>query len=265
MDVNEIKVRVNKPARKTRYARDEWNKDFLHEVLQVRLHSGEVYAIDFTGAQYGWYEPITEWGRYSLCCTEITRVTSIAVDDKRPLGSRARSMMMSTFLEPWDDRSDLQRAIPMFGECLRREFNKVFIQEVVSRHPRGSDILKLEPRAFETVEKEILSRTKQMTDDAAEKVDALLSIIEIEARLCNEAMRKEIAPDTGAILKYGLTKVAGLFNGGWIRDGLTGRLTSVSLKKFKQDKDYGTKYMNGILAEQTPWGDLTLDYGFRCL
>jgi hypothetical protein len=238
-----------------------WDQDFLHEVLQVRLHSGEVYAIDFTGAQYGWYEPITEWERYSLRCTLITRITPFGVDDKRPLGSRARSMLMSTFLEPWDNRTDLQRAIPVFGECLRREFNKKFIQEVVSKYARGSDILKLETRTFEAVEKEILSKTKQITNDGTEKVDALLTIIEIEARLCNQAMREEIAPDTGAILKYGLTKLAALFNGEWVRDGLTGRLTPVSLKRFMQDKDYGIEYMDGVLAEQKLWGDLTLDYG----
>ncbi|KEQ71396.1 hypothetical protein M436DRAFT_74462 [Aureobasidium namibiae CBS 147.97] len=261
MDVKETKVRVQKPARKSRYACDEWNQDFLHEVLQVRLHSGEVYAIDFTGAQYGWYEPITEWSRYSLRCKEIIRVLAFVVDDKRPLGSRARSMLMGTFTDPWDDRSDVQRAIPMFGECLKREFNKVFVQEVVSKHPRGLDILKLEARKFEAVEKEILSLTKQIAHEAAEKVDVLLPIIIDEAYQCNEEMRKQIAPDTGAILKRGLLKLAALFNGEWLRDDMTGRLTSVSLKRLIEDEDYAVKCMKGVLVEQELWGNLNLNHG----
>ena len=224
-----------------------------------------MYAIDFTGAQYGWYEPITEWDKYSLRCTCITSITPFGVDDKRPLGSTARSMLMKTFSEPWDNRTDLQRAIPMFNECLKREFNKVFIQKVVSKHPRGSSMLKLPIEAFEAVEREILSLTKQMTNDATEKIDALLPVIESEARMCNKDMRKKAKPDIASILKLGLTKLAALFNGEWARDGSTGQLISISLKRFMEDEDYAEKYMNGVLAEQKLWGDLTLDWGMTSL
>lgn len=265
MDISEIKVKVNKPARKARYIGHRWDRDFLHEVLQARLQSGEVYAIDFTGAQYGWYEPITEWARFSQRCTEITRITELGVDGKRPLGSRARSMLMGTFFDPWDDRTDLQRTIPMFNECLKREFNKVFVQEVVSKRPRGSNVLKLLAGEFEAVEKEILSKTKQITNDAAEKVDALSQVIGSEARMCNKELRKNARPDAAAILKHGLTKLAALFNGEWARDGMTGRLISVSLERFMEDEDYAEKYMDGKLAEQKLWGDLTLDYGMNPL
>ncbi|KAI4755233.1 hypothetical protein E4T52_12813 [Aureobasidium sp. EXF-3400] len=230
VDIKEIKVKVNKPTRKARYVGHLWDQDFLHEVLQVRLQSGEVYAIDFTGAQYGWYEPVTEWNDFSLRCTEITRITPFGIDGKRPLGSTARSMLMGTFSEPWDDRTDLQRAIPMFNECLKREFNKVFVQEVISKHPCGSDILKLSAEEFGTVEKEILHKTKQITSEAAEKVDTLLSVIGSEARMCNKELRKKANADTGTILKHGLTKLAALFNGKWARDGSTGQLVSMSLK-----------------------------------
>jgi hypothetical protein len=173
-------------------------------------------------------------------------------------------MLIGSFWEPWDNRTDLQRAIPMFNECLKREFNKVFIQEVVSKHPQGSAILKLST-GFEAVEQEILSKTKQITRDAAEKVDALLPVIESEARMCNKEMRKQADPDIGAILKQGLTKLAALFNGKWARDGKTGQLTSLSLKRYMEDDDYAEKYLDGVLAEQKLWGDLTLDPGFRRL
>lgn len=266
MDIGEIKVKVNKPARKARYVGHQWDRDFLHEVLQVRLQSGEVYAIDFTGAQYGWYEPITEWDRFSLRCTEITRITVLGIDGKRPLGSGARSMLMGTFFDPWDDRTDLQRAIPMFNECLKREFNKVFVQEVVSKHPRGSNVLKLPAGEFEAVEKEIVSLTKQITNEAAEKVDALSPVIGSEARMCNKELRKKAKPDAAAILKRSLTNLAALFkNGEWARDGMTGHLTSLSLKRYMEDEDYAEKYLDGVLAEQKLWGDLSLDYGMNPL
>jgi len=260
-DVKEVKVQVKKPARKARYNGHQWDQDFLHEVLQVRLQSGEVYAIDLTGAQYGWYEPITEWNRFNLRCSEITRITVLGVDGKRLLGSGARSMLMGSFFDPWDNRTDLQRAIPMFNECLKREFSKVFVQEVVGKHTRGSDVLKLPAGKFEAVEKDILSKTKQITNDAAEKVDTLSQVIGSEARMCNKELRKEAKLDAAAILKHGLTKLAALFNGEWARDGMTGRLVSVSLERFMQDEDYAEKYMDGELAEQKLWGDLTLDYG----
>lgn len=195
-------------------------------------------------------------------CTEITRITPYGIDDKRPLGTAAGSMLIGSFWEPWDNRTDLQRAIPMFNECLKREFNKVFVQEVVSKHPRGSDVLKLST-GFETVEQWILSKTKQITRDAAGKVDALLPVIGSEARMCNKEMRKKADPDLGAILKHGLTKLAALFNGKWTRDGKTGQLISLSLKRYMTDDDYAEKYLDGELIESKLWGDLTLDPGFR--
>lgn len=263
MDIKEVKVKVNKSNRKARYVGHEWDREFLHEVLQVRLHSGEVYAIDLTGAQYGWYEPITKWDTFNMSCMEITRMTPLGVDGRRPLGSVARSMLFGSFFDPLDDRTDLQRAIPMFNECLKREFNKVFIQQIVSKHPRGLAVLKLSALAFEAMEKDILSKTKQITYDAAEKVDALLPIIESEARMCNKEMRKKIKPDIGTILKQGITKLAALFNGKWERDASSGRLNSVSLEQFMEDEEYAEKYTDGVLPEQKLWGDLTFDHGMR--
>jgi hypothetical protein len=260
VDIKEIKIQVNKPARKCRYTHDQFAQEFfLHEVLQVRLHSGEVYAIDFTGAQYGWYNPITEWNKFNLRCTELIRVTPTGMQDKLPLGSRARSWLVFTFSDPWDNRADFQRAIPVLGECLKREFNKVFIQEVISKHPCGSDILKLPSIEFEVVKREILSKTKQITSDAAEKVDVLLPIIMGETRLCNEEMRKKANPDRCAILKHGLYKLAGLFNSRWARDGPTGRLTSVPLKRMQSNRNVNNNYVLGKLAESKLWGDLILD------
>ncbi|KAG9840459.1 palmitoyltransferase akr1, partial [Aureobasidium melanogenum] len=260
VDIKEVKLKVRKSNRKARYAGHQWDQDFLHEVLQVRLHSGEVYAIDLTGAQYGWYEPITEWKELNKSCNEITRMTPFGVDGRRPLGSVARSMLFGSFFDPWDNRTDLQRAIPMFNECLKREFNKVFVQQIISKHPRGLDVLKLAAPAFETMEKEILVKTKQITYDAAEKVDAVCSVIGSEARICNKEMRKKSNSDIGTILKQSITKLAALFNGEWERDALTGRLNSVSLKQFMEDEEYAEKYMDGVLPEQKLWGDLTFDH-----
>ncbi|KAI5197489.1 hypothetical protein E4T39_07286 [Aureobasidium subglaciale] len=257
-DIKEIKVKVGKASRNARYTGYEWNRDFLHEVLRVRLQSGEAYAVDLTGAQYGWLEPITEWGRFSIHCTEITRLTPFGIDGHCELGFTAHTLLVSSFLQPWDDRTDLQRAIPMFNECLKREFNKTFVGQVVSRYPRGSDILKLSGPAFEAIQDDIVSRTHQITNDAAEKVDILQSIIVSEARSCNKRMRNEPQADTGEVLKYCLTKLAALFNGEWSRDVVTGRLISVSLQRFMEDECYAEKYVDGVLPEQKLWGDLTL-------
>ncbi|KAI5272559.1 Palmitoyltransferase akr1, ankyrin repeat-containing protein akr1 [Aureobasidium subglaciale] len=257
-DIKEINVKVVRAARNARYTGHEWNRDWLHEVLRVCLQSGEIYAVDLTGAQYGWFEPITDWERFSLHCTETIRVAPLGFEGQDQLGSTAQSLLVSAFLQPWDNRTDLQRAIPMFNECLKREFNKSFVGQIVSKYPRGSDILKLSGPAFVIVQNVILSEIQQITNDAAEKVDALLDVIISEARICNKAMRNEPNVGTGEILKYGLTKLAALFNGEWSRDGVTGRLNSVSLKRFMEDECYAEKYMDGVLPEQKLWGDLTL-------
>jgi hypothetical protein len=169
-------------------------------------------------------------------------------------------MLVGTFSDPWDGRTEAQRAIPMFGECLKREFNKVFVQEVVSKHPRGLDVLKLSSEEFELAEKHIISTTMRITDYAAEKVDALQSIIMIETRMCNERMRQEFMIDAGTILTDGLTQLAGIFNGEWLRNGLTGRLIPLAMMRCRQDQDYLNRYAGGELAEQKLWGDLTLDH-----
>lgn len=36
-----------------------------HSVLKVTLRSGEAYAIDLAGAQFGHYEPVVAWKHYN--------------------------------------------------------------------------------------------------------------------------------------------------------------------------------------------------------
>ncbi len=41
------------------------NMDYIsHEIIKVTLRSGEVFAVDITGAQYGYHEPVTPWTKY---------------------------------------------------------------------------------------------------------------------------------------------------------------------------------------------------------
>jgi hypothetical protein len=47
-------------------------QDYRHILLRVELTGGEEYAIDLSGAQYGYYEPITPWNVY-----RDTRVANI--------------------------------------------------------------------------------------------------------------------------------------------------------------------------------------------
>jgi hypothetical protein len=38
----------------------------LHQVLKVKLKTGEIFAVDITGAQFGWYEKVMAWEDYRL-------------------------------------------------------------------------------------------------------------------------------------------------------------------------------------------------------
>ncbi|KAK6002283.1 hypothetical protein QM012_001921 [Aureobasidium pullulans] len=261
-EIKETTVKVIKAPRRSRYVSQEWGGNFLHEVLQVRLHSGERYAIDLTGAQYGWFDkPVTEWDEFSSSCVEVVRTTPTCVAPKGRLGFNARSILMLAFSDPWDNRTDGQRAIPMFNECLRRQFNKEFIEQVISQHARGLDVLKLSSSAFETVKKDILLRAQQITYNTAEKIDAIWGLIQNYAQLCNNTMRENPNVDAPLILKQALIRLAAFFNGEWARDALTGRLTSISYKRFLEDKDYSKRVLSGVLPQQKLWGDLTLEPG----
>jgi hypothetical protein len=39
-------------------------RDCLHTCLRVTLNSGELYALDMTGAQFGYFEPVTPWKEF---------------------------------------------------------------------------------------------------------------------------------------------------------------------------------------------------------
>ena len=40
------------------------NGDYCHEIIQIRLKSGEIYAVDITGAQHGYYESVYPWEQH---------------------------------------------------------------------------------------------------------------------------------------------------------------------------------------------------------
>ena len=40
------------------------NAEYEHEIMKVTLKSGEVYAIDITGAQHGYYDAVYLWDQY---------------------------------------------------------------------------------------------------------------------------------------------------------------------------------------------------------
>ncbi len=40
------------------------NNEYGHEIMKVMLKSGEVYAIDITGAQHGYYDAVYLWDQY---------------------------------------------------------------------------------------------------------------------------------------------------------------------------------------------------------
>ena len=39
--------------------------DYTHTILRVTTKNGETYALDMTGAQYGWCEPVISWPLYN--------------------------------------------------------------------------------------------------------------------------------------------------------------------------------------------------------
>ena len=61
-DICEATLRMKDPAIVTFVETEGGN--WLHQVLRVKLACGEVYAVDITGAQYGWKEKLYTWNNY---------------------------------------------------------------------------------------------------------------------------------------------------------------------------------------------------------
>lgn len=50
--------------------------DYKHTIIRVTMKDGGTFALDMTGAQYGWSEPVTPWQLYSTSrVREIKEVT----------------------------------------------------------------------------------------------------------------------------------------------------------------------------------------------
>ena len=44
---------------------DDYSGKYVHTVMIMTMKNGEQYAVDFSGAQYGWHETIMPWALYS--------------------------------------------------------------------------------------------------------------------------------------------------------------------------------------------------------
>lgn len=66
-------------------------RDCLHTVIKATLKtSNEVFAIDMTGAQFGWYEPALPWEAYSTRRIKAVRETRAYHNESRVQRGRDR-------------------------------------------------------------------------------------------------------------------------------------------------------------------------------
>ena len=67
MAATQLEVRTKNEKRRTRMPQPRvlyLGGGVRHEVLQLKLRSGEVFAVDISGAQFGYYDPVTPWTVY---------------------------------------------------------------------------------------------------------------------------------------------------------------------------------------------------------
>lgn len=76
--------------------------DSDHRILRVTLPTGEVFAIDFTGAQYGWKETLYSWDTYVKY-----RVHNVQSVGQLGWGREALDAMLSTFAPDGPERAIL--------------------------------------------------------------------------------------------------------------------------------------------------------------
>jgi hypothetical protein len=78
VNIEEVSLEPKNPKRQVIDVnlQQEGKNDTPHNILKVEIKNGEVYTLDLTGAQFGYYDAITPWEEYSN-----TRVERIIVRD----------------------------------------------------------------------------------------------------------------------------------------------------------------------------------------
>ena len=119
----------------------------LHQLLQIKLKSGEVYAFDISAAQHGYHDSVIPWDRYLEA-----RVKTL---EKSQRFGQAQSRL---FHPPMHEREGWPGAIRSMNRIWCKNFEK-YLRKSEARMPL-TKILKLPDSSFSAAQEEFLNGVK---------------------------------------------------------------------------------------------------------
>jgi hypothetical protein len=163
-DISEISVKFKNPKRKlitVDYKGREEHVDFHHQLIKVTLKQGAgQFAMDFTGAQYGYFAPVVPWQEY--------------------YDSRVREMVYGltphVYFGGFKKHLEAQKCMPGFeGACTRLNMmgsdwmkGQVDVLQNVAKLPIPG-FLKFPQPKFDAVRKLLVADLKEMYSDGMVK------------------------------------------------------------------------------------------------
>lgn len=133
--------------------------------MRLTLASGEVYALDITGAQFGIERALMPWETYSQY------LDGPDVEQSSTHGRLYELWMYRDTFRTTDNRNDLQEKT--IADLLKINFNDEFERRVVAKQPKAIALLKCSAQEYQKSEEEILATVKKMSADIATKLDLM--------------------------------------------------------------------------------------------
>jgi len=148
----------------------------LHKALVVMLHTGETYALDVTGAQFGRYYAVAPWERYAA--ENVARIVKIS-----PFNAQNTKLAREVFA-----MDDDQRALPEWLETLAKAFRKLFAAELGMKTQSAGFLLKGRSADFEEKKVDLAKKATRCTEEAVRQLEPTWPLL---VRKVREEMMKD--------------------------------------------------------------------------
>lgn len=126
----------------------------IHDVIRVKLASGEEFAIDLSGAQYGWQDKIYTWETYLNHRGDM--------DEMGDMGTACRVEVqeLSSFAQ-----DDFHRAPDELRHEISRDMSKAIEEFLVARGTTAKKFMSLASPKFQALQTDLIAVAKNKLHD----------------------------------------------------------------------------------------------------
>lgn len=153
------------------------NMDYRHMVWRVTLQSGDVYAIDLTGSQYGWPDPVCPWQE----CLDQRSMSRDALQ----IGIREDDCVAPLNLKDFPMTGLPLPHVDNYYSLVRHHFART-LRPYLDKHS-AMDMLILSARNFDVAKAVLTEAVKEHVSEATRLADDVW-----EELLCRSGNRKQV-------------------------------------------------------------------------